>query len=129
MKRRWRLLAQVLVAVAVVYFIATYLVHYWAQVRAYHWSIRPLPLALSALVFLLFYLLQGGAWWLLLRGFTLPSSFACASATWGKSILARYMPGNVFMFLGRLVEHAPTLELFLSPRQKETEMYVTGRYG
>jgi phosphate transport system ATP-binding protein len=35
----------------------------------------------------------------------------------------------VFMLLGRMVEHAPTLELFLAPRQKETEMYVTGRYG
>lgn len=101
MKRRWRWLAQVLVAAVVVYFIATYLAHYWTKVSAYHWSIHPLPLALSALAFLLFYLLQGGAWWLLLRGFDLSSSFARASATWGRSILARYVPGNVFMFLGR----------------------------
>ena len=101
MKRRWRWLAQALVAAAVVYFIVTYLARYWTQVRAYLWSIRPLPLVLSALVFLLFYLLQGGAWWLLLRGFDLPSSFARASATWSRSILARYVPGNVFMFLGR----------------------------
>lgn len=35
----------------------------------------------------------------------------------------------IFMLLGRIVEHAPTLELFHTPRQKETEMYVTGRYG
>lgn len=35
----------------------------------------------------------------------------------------------IFMLLGRIVEHAPTLELFHTPKQKETEMYVTGRYG
>lgn len=101
MKRRWMRLAQVLAVVVVVYFIAAYLAHYWTQVRAYHWSIRPLPLVLSVLAFAVFYLLQGGAWWLLLRGFSLSSDFRRASATWGKSILARYVPGNVFMFLGR----------------------------
>ncbi len=35
----------------------------------------------------------------------------------------------IFMLLGRIVEHAPTLEVFLKPKQKETEMYITGRYG
>ncbi|NLX53708.1 MAG: phosphate ABC transporter ATP-binding protein [Planctomycetaceae bacterium] len=35
----------------------------------------------------------------------------------------------IFMFLGRIVEHGPTLEVFLTPRHKDTEMYVTGRYG
>jgi phosphate transport system ATP-binding protein len=35
----------------------------------------------------------------------------------------------VFMLLGRIVEHRPTLDLFLNPRERDTEMYVTGRYG
>jgi phosphate transport system ATP-binding protein len=35
----------------------------------------------------------------------------------------------IFMLLGRIVEHGPTLDVFLNPRQKDTEMYVTGRYG
>ncbi len=35
----------------------------------------------------------------------------------------------IFMLLGRIVEHGPTLEVFLNPRHKDTEMYVTGRYG
>jgi len=35
----------------------------------------------------------------------------------------------VFMLLGRIVEHQKTLDLFLTPREKDTEMYVTGRYG
>lgn len=35
----------------------------------------------------------------------------------------------IFMLLGRIIEHAPTLDLFLRPRKKETEMYISGRYG
>jgi phosphate transport system ATP-binding protein len=35
----------------------------------------------------------------------------------------------IFMLLGRIVEHAPTLEMFLRPKQPETELYVRGRYG
>ena len=35
----------------------------------------------------------------------------------------------VFMLLGRIVEHGKTLDVFLNPKQKDTEMYVTGRYG
>ena len=35
----------------------------------------------------------------------------------------------IFMFMGRIVEHAPTLDIFLTPKQPETELYVRGRYG
>ncbi len=35
----------------------------------------------------------------------------------------------IFMLLGRIVEHGGTLDVFLNPRHKDTEMYVTGRYG
>lgn len=36
---------------------------------------------------------------------------------------------TVFMLLGRVVEHRPTDDLFLSPAHKETADYVEGRYG
>jgi phosphate transport system ATP-binding protein len=32
-----------------------------------------------------------------------------------------------FMYLGRLVEYAPTTEIFGNPRQKETEDFISGR--
>jgi phosphate transport system ATP-binding protein len=35
----------------------------------------------------------------------------------------------VFMLLGEVVERGPTAELFLTPRDKRTELYVEGRYG
>jgi len=36
---------------------------------------------------------------------------------------------TAFMYLGRLVEFGPTQEIFLKPHLKETEDYVTGRFG
>jgi phosphate transport system ATP-binding protein len=35
----------------------------------------------------------------------------------------------IFMLLGKIVEHDKTSNIFLNPRQKQTEMYITGRYG
>ncbi|MBN1396385.1 MAG: phosphate ABC transporter ATP-binding protein [Pirellulales bacterium] len=35
----------------------------------------------------------------------------------------------IFMLMGRIVEHGPTLDIFLKPKDPETELYVRGRYG
>jgi phosphate transport system ATP-binding protein len=35
----------------------------------------------------------------------------------------------IFMLLGEVVEQGPTVEIFLRPGRKETELYVEGRYG
>ena len=42
---------------------------------------------------------------------------------------SRVSDATAFMYLGRLVEYGPTEGIFLSPRLKETEDYVTGRFG
>ena len=99
--RPWLRVAQVLLVAATVYFLAAYLVRSWASIEEYDWTLRPGWLALSAAAFLLFYFMQTIFWWLLLRGFALRSPFPVAAATWAKSILARYIPGNVFMYLSR----------------------------
>jgi phosphate transport system ATP-binding protein len=36
---------------------------------------------------------------------------------------------TAFMYLGRLIEYGPTSEIFTRPKLKETEAYVTGRFG
>jgi phosphate transport system ATP-binding protein len=36
---------------------------------------------------------------------------------------------TAFMYLGNLIEYGPTPDLFTRPRLKETEDYVTGRFG
>lgn len=42
---------------------------------------------------------------------------------------SRVSDATAFMYLGRLVEYGPTESIFLAPRLKETEDYVTGRFG
>ena len=42
---------------------------------------------------------------------------------------ARVSDVTAFFYLGRLVEVAPTDQIFTSPREAQTEAYVTGRFG
>jgi glycosyltransferase 2 family protein len=87
-------------AVAVV--IGLYLARSWDAVSAFDWHLRPLPLVGATLCFAAFYVLSGLLWWLILRACGLRSGRLAAVTTWGQSVLARYLPGNVFMFIGRL---------------------------
>ncbi|HRP62822.1 MAG TPA: phosphate ABC transporter ATP-binding protein, partial [Phycisphaerales bacterium] len=36
---------------------------------------------------------------------------------------------TAFMYLGRLVEYGPTIDIFTKPHLEETEDYITGRFG
>jgi phosphate transport system ATP-binding protein len=36
---------------------------------------------------------------------------------------------TAFMYLGRLIEYGPTADIFTRPKLRETESYVTGRFG
>jgi phosphate transport system ATP-binding protein len=42
---------------------------------------------------------------------------------------ARTSDVTAFMYLGRVIEYGPTEDIFLKPHLKETEDYVTGRFG
>jgi phosphate transport system ATP-binding protein len=35
----------------------------------------------------------------------------------------------IFMLMGEIIEHSPTVELFGSPKHEKTGMYIEGRYG
>ena len=96
----FRVVQAVFVA-AIVLFIARYLRHAWPAVHAYHWQLRPGLLVVSGVLVLVYYLLSALVWWSILRASGLPAAPTRTVATWAKSILARYLPGNVFMFLSR----------------------------
>jgi phosphate transport system ATP-binding protein len=36
---------------------------------------------------------------------------------------------TAFMYLGHLIEYGPTADMFAKPKLKETEDYITGRFG
>jgi phosphate transport system ATP-binding protein len=42
---------------------------------------------------------------------------------------ARVSDFTAYMYLGEMMEFGKTDELFLKPKRKETEDYITGRFG
>jgi phosphate transport system ATP-binding protein len=42
---------------------------------------------------------------------------------------ARVSDYTAFMYMGDLIEFGSTNTLFTNPREKQTEDYITGRYG
>ena len=35
----------------------------------------------------------------------------------------------IYMYLGKIIEHSATADLFLNPKEEQTAMYIEGRYG
>jgi phosphate transport system ATP-binding protein len=42
---------------------------------------------------------------------------------------SRVSDRTAFLYLGRLIEYGETQQMFINPRQKQTEDYITGRFG
>jgi phosphate transport system ATP-binding protein len=59
----------------------------------------------------------------------LRSDFTIAIVTHNLQQAARVSQQTAFMFLGELIEYAPTEQIFENPRQERTKDYVTGRFG
>ncbi len=59
----------------------------------------------------------------------LKSDYTIAIVTHNMQQAARVSDFTAYMYLGELVEFGVTDQLFLKPRRKETEDYITGRFG
>jgi len=59
----------------------------------------------------------------------LKSDYTIAIVTHNMQQAARVSDCTAYMYLGELVEFGETDELFLKPKRKETEDYITGRFG
>ena len=59
----------------------------------------------------------------------LKSTYTIVIVTHNMQQAARVAERTAFFLLGRLVEEAETAQLFSHPKQKETEDYITGRFG
>ena len=42
---------------------------------------------------------------------------------------ARVSDYTAFLYMGELIEYGPTKQLFTTPREEQTEAYITGRFG
>ena len=63
----------------------------------------------------------------LIRG--MRGSFTVVLVTHNMQQAARVSDYTAFFYMGELVEHAPTNELFTRPKEKKTEEYITGKFG
>jgi phosphate transport system ATP-binding protein len=59
----------------------------------------------------------------------LKHDFTIAIVTHNMQQAARCADQVAFFYLGEMVECAPAVEIFTSPKQKRTQEYVTGRFG
>jgi phosphate transport system ATP-binding protein len=60
---------------------------------------------------------------------SLKNTYTIAIVTHNMAQARRASDRCVFMLLGEVIEQGPTLEIFLRPKQKQTELYIEGRYG
>jgi phosphate transport system ATP-binding protein len=59
----------------------------------------------------------------------LAENYTIAIVTHNLQQAARTSDFTAFMFDGEIIEFGDTNQLFMSPKIKETEQYVTGRFG
>jgi phosphate transport system ATP-binding protein len=61
--------------------------------------------------------------------YELKNEYTIVIVTHNMQQAARVSDYTAFMYMGELVEHADTNTLFTNPSKKQTEDYITGRYG
>jgi len=59
----------------------------------------------------------------------LKSEYTIAIVTHNMQQAARVSDYTAYMYLGEMVEFGLTDEIFIKPKRKETEDYITGRFG
>jgi phosphate transport system ATP-binding protein len=59
----------------------------------------------------------------------LKRDFTIVIVTHNMQQAARASDTTTFFYLGELIEHGPTSQLFTSPKDPQTEAYITGRFG
>lgn len=61
--------------------------------------------------------------------YQLRGNYTVLTVTHNMQQAARVSDYTAFMYLGHLVEYGPTISLFSTPHVKQTEEYITGRFG
>ena len=73
----------------------------WTQVKEASFIFRPLPMILSTLLFASCYLLQFWVWYLITQKLGIALSLQDTLESWFYSQLGKYLPGKVWILLGR----------------------------
>jgi hypothetical protein len=91
------------VAALIFGFLIFFVIRQWNDLPDFDWHFQPGWLALSGLATFFFYFWQCELWRRILHTLGEDLRPRTARAIWGKSILARYVPTNALMVVGRIV--------------------------
>jgi phosphate transport system ATP-binding protein len=61
--------------------------------------------------------------------YELKNKYTIVIVTHNMQQAARVSDCTAFLYMGKLIEFGDTNQLFTNPREKQTEDYITGRYG
>ena len=61
--------------------------------------------------------------------YELKTKYTIVTVTHNMQQAGRISDYTAFMYLGRLIEFGPTTKIFTNPSEKQTEDYITGRFG
>lgn len=100
---RRRVLIQYGLAALIFGCLIAFVARQWSQLPEFDWRFEPGWLALAALCIVAFYALQGELWRVIIRWLGEHIDATPGRAVWGKSLLARYVPTNVLLIVGRVV--------------------------
>ena len=59
----------------------------------------------------------------------LKEEFTIVIVTHNMQQATRVSDNTAFFYMGQLIEHGPTVQIFSKPKQRETQDYISGRYG
>jgi phosphate transport system ATP-binding protein len=59
----------------------------------------------------------------------LKEDFTIVIVTHNMQQATRVSDNTAFFYMGQLIEHGPTVQIFSKPKQRETQDYISGRYG
>ena len=100
----WRKWGGLAAGALVLGFLGWALIDGWSAVADYDWNVQPGLLALACVVLLVFYLASGLGYVAIVgRLHHGGPGLRVTLAIWAKSLLGRYVPGNVLMVVGRVV--------------------------
>lgn len=100
--KTWRRIAEkILLAGAVVFFVRL-LAGNWLVVFDHLKDVNWIMFGLAWLMFGLYFIFRAGAWWIITRRLQIRLPFSKASYIWFIAEFGRYIPGNIWSFLGRI---------------------------
>jgi uncharacterized membrane protein YbhN (UPF0104 family) len=99
-RSRFKSIVRVAALLAALSFLTALVVSQWQDLRSFQWQFRPLWLLLSFFLLAVAALMELSIWRFLLASLGGRLRWRRAAETWFLSNLMRYIPGNIWQFLG-----------------------------